>query len=648
MLFCLSQKIKVRLMDFIDEITITDVDIDWVEGILDGNIKFDQPRRNIIKNLESIDIQAFPGSGKTTILVAKLAILAKKWTSTTSGICVLSHTNVAREEIEKRLGNTEIGAELLRYPHFIGTVHSFFNSFIGLPWIRSKGNAVEIVDTDFVCADRWKNLPLWSHTPLLSRRKTHMDLCFKDELEKIDLGNLGENTQTYKTVKTIVKNSQKKGYFTFGETLLFAQEAVSNNPEIVVYVQKRFPILFIDEAQDTNSFQWDLINSTFPDSIRQGFGDENQAIYNYVGENGTDIFPRANPLILPESKRFNNNISKLANPLAISNAEMIGMNRTFDCKNTIFLFTTDKIDTVLEEYSKLILSTFTDEELKKYQLDGCHGIGMVHIKKEETKPEQLPKGIFDYWHDYNHKSISINTAPEYLVEYFMLGRNELDLTGEAYLQVEWVLKGLRILINKVANTTIIENKTSLINSFLNKLDNEKQNIFREKLLLILNKTSFLETEWVEIKSVISSILSLFDVDYGNSDFMEWSNNINITTSNDSDGLCPKNVFRYSDESGRSVDITLGSIHSVKGQTHLSTLVLETFSYNHNITSILPFIFGTPPKKKPGVRDIARLKCHYVAMTRARGLLCIAIPKDKVDKDSITNLELLGWNVCVIE
>ena len=37
-------------MDFIDEITITDRDIDWVEGILDGDIRFDQPRRNIIKN----------------------------------------------------------------------------------------------------------------------------------------------------------------------------------------------------------------------------------------------------------------------------------------------------------------------------------------------------------------------------------------------------------------------------------------------------------------------------------------------------------------------------------------------------------------------------------------------------------------------
>ncbi|HAM2029532.1 TPA: UvrD-helicase domain-containing protein [Listeria monocytogenes] len=635
-------------MDGITEITITDKDIDWVEEILDGDIKFDLPRRNIIKNLESIDIQAFPGSGKTTILVAKLAILAKKWTSATSGICVLSHTNVAREEIEKRLGNTEIGAQLLRYPHFIGTVHSFFNSYIGLPWIRSTGNPVEIVDTDFVCTNRWKSLPASFHKSLLSRRKTHMDLCFKNELGKIDLGNLSESTSTYKIAKKIIEKSQEKDYFTFGETLLFAKEAISNNPQIVDYVQKRFPLLFVDEAQDTNSFQWDLINSTFPNSIQQGFGDENQAIYNYVGENVTDRFPRENPLILPESKRFNKSISKITNPLAISNAEMIGASTTFECNNTIFLFNTDKVGTVLEEYSKLVLSTFTDEELEKYQSEGCHAIGMVHKKKEETTPEQFPKGVFDYWNNYNHRSSSINTMPEYLVEYFILGRNELDLTGEAHLQIEWVLKGLRILINKSTDTIVIENINSLFNSFLSKLDDEKQNIFREKILLIMNKTSFPEAEWVEIQIVVSSILSLFDVEFGMSDFLDWRNNTNITLSENSDEMGPENVFRYIDESNRSVDITLGSIHSVKGQTHLSTLVLETFSYNHNIASILPFISGVPSKKKLGTRDKNRLKCHYVAMTRARGLLCLAIPKDKVDKDTITNLELLGWNIRVIE
>ena len=67
-----------------------------------GGIHFDSDRVEVIKNMNSVDVQAFPGSGKTTILVAKLAILAKKWPYNNAGICVLSHTNVAREEIENR------------------------------------------------------------------------------------------------------------------------------------------------------------------------------------------------------------------------------------------------------------------------------------------------------------------------------------------------------------------------------------------------------------------------------------------------------------------------------------------------------------------------------------------------------------------
>lgn len=114
-------------------IEITDEDILWAEDIMGGKIHFDSARADVIKNMESVDIQAFPGSGKTTILVAKLAILAKKWTYSNVGICVLSHTNVAREEIEERLGNTEIGRKLLSYPHFIGTMHSFFDKFVALP-----------------------------------------------------------------------------------------------------------------------------------------------------------------------------------------------------------------------------------------------------------------------------------------------------------------------------------------------------------------------------------------------------------------------------------------------------------------------------------------------------------------------------------
>ena len=103
------------------DITISDGDIDEIESLF-GNVHFDQARRDIIKDLSSFDVQAFPGTGKTTVLVAKLAILAKKWPYNYRGICVLSHTNAARDEIETRLGNTSIGQKLLSYPHFVGTI----------------------------------------------------------------------------------------------------------------------------------------------------------------------------------------------------------------------------------------------------------------------------------------------------------------------------------------------------------------------------------------------------------------------------------------------------------------------------------------------------------------------------------------------
>lgn len=71
----------------------------------DGN----DPRLQILKSVATLDVEACPGSGKTTLLVAKLAILARKWTDARRGICILSHTNVARREIESSLGFTHEG-----------------------------------------------------------------------------------------------------------------------------------------------------------------------------------------------------------------------------------------------------------------------------------------------------------------------------------------------------------------------------------------------------------------------------------------------------------------------------------------------------------------------------------------------------------
>ena len=90
---------------------ITDDDISWVTNVmkLPRDAFSDIPRKNAILSNQSLDVTACPGSGKTTLLVAKLAILARKWKDKKRGICVLSHTNAAREVIEERLGSTAEG-----------------------------------------------------------------------------------------------------------------------------------------------------------------------------------------------------------------------------------------------------------------------------------------------------------------------------------------------------------------------------------------------------------------------------------------------------------------------------------------------------------------------------------------------------------
>ena len=140
-LFCNKREIK-NMTDF-----ATPEEIEYSEKVLFGKDGvFDEDRKNIIKANGTCDIKACPGSGKTTTLLAKLIVLSNKMPLESGrGICVLTHTNVAINEIRRKLGAK--ASSLFSYPNFFGTIQTFVDTFLaGAALQHYYGTSIKIID----------------------------------------------------------------------------------------------------------------------------------------------------------------------------------------------------------------------------------------------------------------------------------------------------------------------------------------------------------------------------------------------------------------------------------------------------------------------------------------------------------------------
>lgn len=130
-----------------------------------------------------------------------------------------------------------------------------------------------------------------------------------------------DQTPSYKNIYAVIDQSFQEGYFTFDEMLHISKYAFEQCAYLSSAIQERFPLLFIDEAQDTNTLQWSLIDESFPvsgSSIRQSFGDANQAIFqSYNNEETGAGFPHGAYLSISNSHRFGEAIAQLADPLGV-------------------------------------------------------------------------------------------------------------------------------------------------------------------------------------------------------------------------------------------------------------------------------------------------------------------------------------------
>jgi hypothetical protein len=664
---------------------ITDEDIDWVRDLM-GLEVLDAPRRTFLTARNTLDVSACPGSGKTTLIVAKLAILALKWPHRTKGICVLSHTNVAREEIQRRLGSTVFGQRLLSYPHFIDTIHGFVNRFLALPWLNSNGYPSPTIDNDVTTAYRRGVLATadyWKVQNFLAQKYSDFDrfrVCARDL--SFDLGGkafpAGPTAPSFTLAKQAVETAARAGYFCYDEMFVWANALLEDFPSTAAWLRRRFPLVILDEMQDTFELQGPMLHAVFPrtspDIVVQRVGDPNQAIFDDsdAEPDKCDPFPdpdTARCLGIPNSYRFGPEVAALASPFAVTPVGTTGLcgigpsavaGAPTPCKNAVFIFPDSTTAGVLDAYGRHVLTTFDDGALAKGVVTA---VGAVHQDASDVAPghAHFPKSVPHYWSGYTAEIARKEPHPKSLVQYIRAAQALVRDGKDLAPGVEKIASGIARLAGRVGEAGQLKRKGRTHRTIVDALEADATLLAAYRRLvkaLLIDWMPLTEKSWGAVRADILAIACALcdgDTEQANaSSFLAWSGDdlslaVSAPTSPNDAG---PNVYRVSG-GDRCVDIRLGSIHSVKGQTHLATLVLSTYWHAHSSQRMLPWLLGDRVNENGAkVQDRKRLLQTYVAMTRPSHLICLAVPRSICgDAQSfaqhVATLSRRGWRVAEI-
>ena len=356
-------------------IEISDMDIEYAEKIfLPEGCSFDLERRDVIKCMESKDIQACPGSGKTTTLLAKLAILAQKMPlEDNKGICVLTHTNVAINEIKGKLGKK--GDVLFSYPNYFGTIQSFVDKYFAIPacifYYDSRPSKIDSDSYEFEIIRKYLKLPRfgglrgWIYNKLKPRLDFELEYVKGirfDFINECFFGSdgkklkIGKNSNSYQQLFEIKKDLLKEGILHYEEAYSLAFKYLNDFGEMLKKAfSERYSFVFVDEMQDTNSNQNSIIEQIFDSSnvIIQKFGDRNQAIYDdFLEEQKTLEIDDC--LCINGSKRFSSSIAEITQKLCVHEQNIVGDSSVQDIQPKFLIYDDETIDSVLPFFIKII------------------------------------------------------------------------------------------------------------------------------------------------------------------------------------------------------------------------------------------------------------------------------------------------------
>lgn len=661
------------------EINITDADVTFASNLLlHQNNRFDNERITFIKKLDTIDLQAVPGSGKTTALLAKLLILERHLPfNDGSGILVISHTNAAVDEIESKI--RKYCPQLFSAPNFVGTIQKFTNEFLAIPFYSKRyEEKIHFIDDDiyntYVQGFSFKNLPGFTQQEQNNAKRYlhNNDLYKKFRYSHIngqivltngyngapldfvkpkgnthDRNYLDWTDQEKQAVRAWLfafkKSLFKSGVLCFDDAYCLAFEYLIRFPRIKTILQKRFQYVFVDEMQDMERHQHDLLEEIFFEngnstSKYQRIGDKNQAIYSHnvaVDEIWSD---RETTLTINGSHRLTPQIADLVNCFALHRAEGFQVRglREGDILPHIIIYTDATIGRVIHKYSEIIHDLLTEGRIppseNKFK-------AIAWVKAHEGDLQKI--GLTDYFPEFDRVGNSSKIDYPSLSNYLHINtryKNSLNPIQDNI--IEALLKVLRLenietekrrqYTKSLLFTRLKESNEPFFNEF-------KLNLFQWSIALARG-----ENVINRIRAYIPQFLFLFGRTINNSNEF-----ISAEAEDDNTRIVTEkiNTINY-----HGFDIEIATIHSEKGRTHSATLYLETF-YNRGQGNYESerlrnqFMFSN---LNPRVINVVKqsAKMMYVGISRPTHLLCIAVHENRFN-ENLFEIDTRRWVIRTI-
>lgn len=251
-------------------------------------INFTEEQINFLKSSGKVVLHACPGSGKTTVVAQKMINYLQSWNRPHQGIAVLSFTNVASEEIGRQAAEMLPKGYCIDVPHFVGTLDSFIDNFIFLRFgylLLKSPKRPMLISSDIV-----NSFQYW-------RRECHAnclsnigDFRWNSDGELTRNGNkitCAGNKQFGPPCFQFKKWMLNKGLFFQEEIAGLACVLLKKYPEIAKGIVARFPIIILDEAQDTSKEQMEILDILCAAGLESIYivGDPDQSIYEWRNAN---------------------------------------------------------------------------------------------------------------------------------------------------------------------------------------------------------------------------------------------------------------------------------------------------------------------------------------------------------------------------